>query len=190
MKLKKFAALMLAILALVSVFAGCGKKEEEENIYPGKYGLAYNKFAPDEVIMTVGDSDVTWQEFYFYMTSAVIDIENAFGLSSITDWTESATDDLTIEEYVMTSAVENAKYYHTIVSMAPELGVEVTEEVEAVVDSLVDKGIEQAGSQEAFEEHCLEEPQDRFRDKKLTQLQPADTLHWIQHGERLRQMGV
>ena len=106
----------------------------------GLGGTGYATYAPDTVVGNVNGSDVTWMEYYYWLTyygrlllnSA---IENGVTLSSW-DAVGEMSMDMSNAEVVVTAAQYMTKHYHAILTGAESIDVELTAEDRAEIEEI------------------------------------------------------
>ena len=99
-------------------------------------GLGYAAFAPDEVVATFNGQDVTWQEYYYWLSYYADYAQYMAALSgtSMSGWDEHELDpEYTNAEAIYLSAQDSVFQYHAAETLAQELDVTLTEEDEAEV---------------------------------------------------------
>ena len=127
--------------------------EAKEKARREKYLVAYNKYAPDAVVMTVNGREVLWRDFFSWLFDIMGVLEDTF---QITDWNAEfpqvagTIDDPTYGNYAFTYATANASQIATILSKAEELGVTLTGAQQAELDAMKESYNSIFGSREAF----------------------------------------
>lgn len=107
---------------------------------------SYESYDPDEVMLTVNGIDVTWGELFYWYAYDVSSLESYFG--EITDWdAECGLDtEKTNREYVMENALDTVKNYCALLSKAEEMGVVLTDEDKADLQTTWDDNVTNYGS--------------------------------------------
>ena len=97
------------------------------------YDALYALHEPDEVVMTIGEHEVTWAEYFYYLYRQASSVENylnmmaMYGMSA--DWNDPADDNgTTYLELTTESAELTARSLAAIDGLARELGVTLTDE--------------------------------------------------------------
>lgn len=171
--MKRIISLILALCLLSALFCGCTGSEVREYTDPTDapedsaspapaddeggeadedttpaYQFAYEKFAPDTVVMTVDGADVHWDEFFYWMMDAMYLVAYYYG--DITDWSEACPFDssMTYDDYVWQYAYNTVQMYHSMANKAAELGITLTDENNAYLDELWNGDVEAVGSEE------------------------------------------
>lgn len=144
MKLKRIFALLLA-LAMVFTATACTSNEvrdyEEsddgsETTDDTDVKALYATHAADTVVMTLDDTPVYWEEFFYWINNNVSSFESYLG--TIEDWNEVYDEDAgtTYDEYLLNYTLELLVQYQAIRNGADELGITITEENEEYLDSV------------------------------------------------------
>ena len=151
----KMIALMLAVLCLLGCLAGCGgggsssvssgesssstptATPEPTDETPDKYALAYAKYDPDEVVLTVNGTPVTWQEYYcwLYAICSVVDSQNAYYYGTETDWSEAIDEEYTYQRSAQEYAESMVSQYVVIDNAFHEAGLTLSAEAQAELDN-------------------------------------------------------
>ena len=116
------------------------------------YEAIYALHAPDEVVMTVGETEVTWGEYFYYLYRQAASVENYFTMMAAygmpVDWNDPVEEDgESYLELTMESAETTAQSLASMGSFAESIGVELTEE---------DREAIAAKAQEDYESACGE----------------------------------
>ena len=173
MNYKKIAAVLLGAAMILSLFVGCGSQtvsplvsaspdtaEEtadttettEDSADAGSLNLAgaYASLEANTVMLTINGNDVLWDEFFYLMDYTITSLQSEVG--DITDWTAEYSDGITYEQYVLDSVVEYVLEDAAIEYGAEEIGVTLTDEMEAEIQSDWESMVESYGSEEALME--------------------------------------
>lgn len=119
-----------------------------------RYKAAYEKYAPDTVVMRVNDLPITWSQYYSWIYDICSQIEPAY---DITDWNApreeiaSYVPDGTFGSYVRKTALGYIVQIAVIEQKAKELGIELSEAQRAQLQATLDGYAERFGGQDAFE---------------------------------------
>ena len=159
----KLIPFVLAVSVCLGLFAGCqsselhsyseeattdtaGTEAADTTETAKDYTPAYEAYDPDEVMLTVNGIDVTWGELFYWYEYDVSSIENYYG--DITDWDAecSFAEGKTNREYVMETALDTVKHYCALESKAKELGVELTEQDEADLQTTWQNNVDSYGN--------------------------------------------
>ena len=97
------------------------------------YDALYALHEPDEVVMTVGEHEVTWSEYFYYLYRQATSVEGYFSMMSTyglpANWTDPADDSgATYIDLTLDSAETTAKSLAAMEGFAEELGLELDEE--------------------------------------------------------------
>lgn len=203
MNAKKFKLLFLILIPalLISCFAGCGKTTDvpAEDATPAptetapadtddsaeadaeaaarfaKYKVAYNKYSPDTVVLTVNNVPVLWSEFFSWLYDFATQLENAY---DITDWSAEFpelvgyTADPSYGAYVLSMAVTNCLQIAVLNSKAEEMNVSLSAEQQADLDSTMEQYYNYFGGKEGFREFLASAflTEEYFRKQNTTML--------------------
>ena len=182
---RKLIPLLLAAALLTACLSGCGSKPvkvdvtespaptsapaatateapaPEETDDPealarmARYKAAYEKYPADKVVLKIGDSPVTWGEYFSWIFDLGMDLEENVEFD---DWNEALPDlagavlEATPDAYVRQRALGYSVQIAVIEQKAKELGVTLTQEQLDEVQATLDGYAEYFGGQEAFEE--------------------------------------
>jgi hypothetical protein len=140
MKLKKIAAALVGSVLALSLAAGCGGAPKA-----------------DAVMLTVDGKSITWDKLLYLIHYTIGNIE-----SEITDWSAEYSDGVTYQDYILDTAVDYALRDASIDYGAVQLGITLSDEDQAAVQSNWDSQVASAGGEEAFiatleEQHCTKE---------------------------------
>ena len=102
----------------------------------------------NDVVMQIGEQEVTAAEYLYWLASACDVFYQYYG---VTDWTMALTDDMTVGDYVMEQADYYVSQYAAIRQMAGEMGIGLSEEQQAELDTMHDYYAEYYGGEEVYE---------------------------------------
>ncbi len=143
MKLKKIAAALLGAVLALTLAAGCGGAPKA-----------------DAVMLTVDGKNITWDRLFYLIHYTIGSFESQGG--EITDWSAEYTDGVTYEDYILDAAVDYALRDASMEYGAAQLGVALSDEDQAAIQSNWDSQVASAGGEEAFiarleEQYCTKE---------------------------------
>ena len=125
-----------------------------------KGGTGYETYAPDAVIGTVADIDVTWMEYFYwlnYYTTYYVSIARQNGVA-LTSW--DAVGELSSENAngvaLNTMTEYTIQQYHSLLKAAEEAGVTLSEEDQAELQGLYDSYCDTDGDGEVSDEEAAE----------------------------------
>lgn len=168
MKFKKILALLLCVILMTAIFAGCSQTVKsplvsadtaasaspsgalDASASPAtlNFAGAYTSLDPKTVMLTINDKDVTWEKMYYFIYYVIYELQ-AQGYE-ITDWSEIYIDDITYMDYVIDYATSFALQYAALEYGAGQEGVTLTDADKAAVQASWDERVTSAGSEEAF----------------------------------------
>ena len=121
------------------------------------YDALYALHEPDEVVMTVGEHEVTWGEYFYYLYRQATSVEsyfstmNSYGMPA--SWTDPADDSgATYLDLTLDSAETTAKSLAAMEGFARQLGLELDEADLASIDEKVKTDITSACGEDATRE--------------------------------------
>ena len=157
---KKLVALLLCASLLLSILFACNTPEvvdevdvEDEqvdavpDIEPPKEGIDFDAaiatFPPDTVMITAGELKFTWAELYVLLFSSVQEVLqiSPFGI----DWSGEISHGITLEDYALMRATEEALNLMLFEYGAKDLGVTLSEELQIKHNQEIDALIENYG---------------------------------------------
>lgn len=156
--MKKFVAMLIIICLVFGAaisYAGCGASSgdtaasPEPSVEPTEsadaaetasvpqldFDALYASHDTDEVVMTIDGDDVTWEEYFYWLYYAGMQVNNyinqmasymqAYGMSI--SWDDAADDSgVSFKDYVVQLAEENIRQIRSIKKLAEENGVTLT----------------------------------------------------------------
>lgn len=152
--MKKALALLLALTLCLGLLTGCKDKGPDLSVPMDiDPATAYAKYAPDDVVMTIDGSEVTWNEFFYRLYSVVYQIKY-YSEDGLMHWNDPciADETLTNLEYAWKNAVDTCVQYHALDSHFTELDVVITPEDEAALAELMQSDIKQFCGEDGTEE--------------------------------------
>ena len=145
-----------------------------EEAAPSYQGLDYqailNLHEEDEIVASMGDRDITWREYFYWLFVQANQIDNYLAQMSAyygmePDWNAMATEDLSIAELTVENAEFMVSQVQAIEDFAEANGVELTEEDNAAIaEQLAADMASMLGGdadEAAFNEHLLTAHLDR-----------------------------
>ena len=118
------------------------------------FEAAFKTFAPDAVMIKLGDYSVTWDELYFQLYGIVNSYLNSLGGESL-NWSEIYYD-MTIADAVLDYATENIVMYKIIEYAAKTTSVALSPEDIEILHDDWNKAVERYGSEEEFKKYLWE----------------------------------
>ena len=145
-----------------------------EEAAPAYQGLDYEKilalYEEDQVVANMGDRDVTWREYFYWLFIQANQIDNYlaqmsayYGLEA--DWNEMATEELTIAELTVENAEFMISQVQAVDDYAKEHGVDLTDEDKAAIANQLAEDMNtmlgEDADEAAFNEYLLSARLDR-----------------------------
>ena len=164
--MKKLAICALSALILISSLAGCGAEGSTASPTPDPsaspsasaaplaeydWAGAWAKYDPETVVMTVNGEDVTWDEYFYWLYREYIEIGYGNELSYYID-----NAGMTLDEFLFNDVEYFCLQYHVLPQQADILGIELTEEDQAVLDEQLASDIEHYAGEDGTEEEMYE----------------------------------
>ena len=137
MKGKRIFSAALAGAVLTGLLAGCsGGADPKPQSTPAADDVAYQAagITRDTVLFTVDGTDVTADEYFFWLLSSIATAKQSGYLADDTAW-EEEIDGTATGEYLKRQAMDTSLLYTTMANHAREAGVTVTEEQQADAES-------------------------------------------------------
>jgi hypothetical protein len=134
--MKKYTALFLALCLAFLCLSGCGSTEIRSYSADGTsssdtrdMSAVYAAHKPDDVVMTVNGTNITWKEYFYWLNSCVTALDSDNG-ALIQDWTAACSHSSTGQsyaEYTLDRVKQAVVQYHVMEAKAKELGVELSD---------------------------------------------------------------
>ena len=127
--IKKLPALCAAGALLLGLLAGCAGGDPTPTATPAADDIAYQAagITRDTVLFTVDGTDVTADEYLFWLLSSVTTAKQLGYLADDEAW-EEEIEGVPTAQYLKEGALETAKMYTVMENRAREAGVTLTEE--------------------------------------------------------------
>lgn len=128
----KFVALVLMAVLALSALAGCAAKKQEKDFAYELLGIK-----GDTVVATAENVAITAEELLVLSlayTQQNMEYAAYFGMDSETMWQMAATETMTMEEYILQYALEEAAFHSLVRYHADKEGVKLTQEDKEGVD--------------------------------------------------------
>ena len=173
--MKKILALTLAAVLALSALTGCDihpnpYKDADPSASPSPevaepaetdnaqaishdFAAAAAAYDGDMVVATVNGLDITWDEYYYWLMTSLMNVEMYVGI--IDDLNEDFAG-MSYADYIKTVAETNCRQYRTIEYYAAQEGVELSEEAELAIAELLKSEIDAYspdGTEEGFNEY-------------------------------------
>lgn len=110
--------------------------------------------APDEVVMTIGEDEITWSQYYYYLMSNISYISNQFMYFGGVDWSLPVDEEgkVTVSDMVNDMSAQNLQQIFCATRFAEQNGVVLNDEQQAAVDKYIQDGIVSCCGEGATEE--------------------------------------
>ena len=148
--MKKTISILLSATLLLSILAGCsGKNDPNATPVPTAepsgavtehdFAKAQAAYDMDKVVMTVNGSEVTWDEFFYYLYSSIMYFEQQLG--PIADFTQTipGNDSMSYSQLVVQYAADMATQFHVMAVNTVAAGVELDEEDKAELQEVAEQ---------------------------------------------------
>lgn len=169
----KLLSFVLTGTVCLSLFAGCQSSKlgsysadaakaspspsaEETTASTKDFTPCYESYKPDEVMLTVNGIDVTWDYLFYWYANMVSSLESYYG--DISDWDavcSASEDGKSYRDFVTETVLKTIEYYCAIDSKAKDMGVELTEEDKASIQTQWQSSVDSYGNgdEAAFSEY-------------------------------------
>ena len=166
--------------------------DPEAEARAARYKAAYETYAPDTVVLTVGSKSITWDKFFSWIYDIGTQLEDSLEFD---DWNaymvqlSGVVEEATPAAYVTSYAMHYSTQLAAIRMKAEELGITLTETQQKQIQATLDGYAERYGGQEAFEQVLSEIylPMDYFREQNeaVTYINSIYELLYGADGEKL-----
>ena len=115
--------------------------------------LATAGLAGDTVVATVGESDITAAEVLYWLNYGVelyLSQNMYYGITQV-PWDDQLTEDATVKDALMQSALETAAFYRVLPVMAQREGLTLPQETLDELEEAMSAAVASAGSEQALE---------------------------------------
>ena len=167
--MKRKLSLLLALVMVFACLTACGSASPglkditgpeasaepettpEPEKEPDRYDLAFARYSPEDVVMTINGEPVTWQEYFYWIYSIAYQLDQM----SEVDWSADLDGTYTYQTYAQQYAESALTQYGVIAQKAEELGLEISREQQAEIDGIYSDDVEQfgGGDEAAFAEY-------------------------------------
>jgi parvulin-like peptidyl-prolyl isomerase len=161
-QMKRTLSLALAAVMLALTLAGCGPAASTEPTpeattsptpepteTPNEIKEINSALYPEDTLMfTVDGSEVYWPELLYWICSHV----NYMTYGYLIDWHAVYDGTNTVQDFILDVSIDAIALYRTVNKKAAEMGVTLSDEEKAEVESEFEAAKEQAGGEEAFNE--------------------------------------
>ncbi len=159
--MKKWICVILSAAMLILAFGGCAAApaattapipspttSQDPSAQTAK---AFNAdlYKADTVMFKADGKDIYWSEYLYWLAA---DINYIYSMSGQypSDWNAALTDSMTVKDYVLNSTSNSIMMYRAVEKKATEMGLALTDQDKADVDSKINGYIESSGGKEAF----------------------------------------
>lgn len=157
--MKRALCTALAAVMLASIMFGCAPAEpattpeptpaptpSPSDTYEEITEINSALYPEDTLMFKVGDSEVYWPELLYWLSSHVIVMTRGYQL----DWSTLYSETDTVQDFIMDASVDAITLYRTIETKATELGVSLSDQDKADIESEFESAKTEAGGEEAF----------------------------------------
>ena len=121
---------------------------------PDRYDLAFAKYEPDEVVMTINGSAVAWDEYFYWIYSIAYQMQQM----SEVDWSADLDGEFTYQGFAQNYAETMLTQYRTVEQKADELSLEISAQEQAEIDAIYADDVTSygGGDEAAFDKYLTE----------------------------------
>jgi len=160
-------ALLLAVVLCLGLLTGCKQdsgetddpvesQEPVESQNPEGVALdpdaAYAKHDPDDVVMTINGTDVTWSEFFYNLYTVVYPIQYYSDNNVVWSGSNLYDASVTNEVYAWENALNTCIQYHVLEQNIADMGITLNAEDEAAIQDTLQADMASFCGEDATEE--------------------------------------
>jgi len=175
MNIRKIAAILLLVLLLQFILAGCGNSDDENNPvdiaapvsspvtdppdsdnsldHDHTYGIDFDSaiasFAPDTVMITADNLSVTWADMFVFLFRPIASLTQTY--ETDIDWSEEIDNDTTLADFILEYVTEEAISFLVLEYGAKALNISLSDEDVSKLSEDIDNLIEMYGSKDELE---------------------------------------
>jgi len=163
--MKRVLSVTLAAIMLASVLFGCAPASPAASPTPSPEAtpestpeptptpamiaeINSDLYSDDTLMFTVDGSEVYWPEFLYWTSSHVSYMTKGYQF----DWNTVYAETETVQDFIVDASVDAIALYRTVESKAAELGIALSDEDKADIESEFEGAMTEAGGEEAFNE--------------------------------------
>lgn len=136
----------LSALMLTGLLAGCGESgPAQATPDPGDIAYQTAGISRDTVLFTVDGSEVTADEYLFWLQNIISEAGNYGQLPEGDDWTTAEIEGTPAAEYLKTQALDTSKLYTVVSNQAAKEGVTLSEEERSAAQTQLEQLESQIG---------------------------------------------
>ena len=131
--MKKIAAIAAALCLLAGCLSGCGSTEirsysKEGDASARDMSSVYKAYDPKTVVLTVNGDKITWQEYFYWLNSMVLSLDQE-NKTQIEDWTAASgkEEGKSYAQYAAEQIKQAILQYHVVNAKAAEMKITLTD---------------------------------------------------------------
>lgn len=161
--MRKWTGLLLSLVLLGSLLAGCSGKHSAENSYV--YQVTGGQLSSNDEILSVNGKKINAQYFLYWLGNSIDYIE-AYTLADNIDWSQEY-EGRTMEDYLIDDAVQAITQYQVILDKAKEYGYKLEPADEEELANTREYYVDYFGGEEAYQRQLASEGLDEELFAKL-----------------------
>lgn len=166
--MKRVLSIVLTVCILLIALSGCGStelrsySEEAQNNQSTEardMSAAYKAYSPDTVVMKIGNAEITWQEYFYWLNSCIsaLDADNGSVIEDLSAQCPYGTEGESYADYTFRRVEETLIQYHAMSNKAEELNISLTDDNKATLEASLKSDIANIcgsdGTEEDFDKY-------------------------------------